>query len=106
MAMAGSDAQEIPDLVEGTTKSRRGRVALKSPHQSISVFDPAMIQLKSVVQMDVGPVPYRFAPLRADRRGVDVVAVARDPIGHHARDSSGRMAGTHEMRGKNGLGKV
>src|SRR3954467_13404414 len=58
-----------------------------------------MILLQPVVQITTASVPHTLTQLGADRAGVTVVAVGRDPIRGHAGDRLGgaeeRLRGCH-----------
>src|SRR5215218_2978381 len=73
--------------------------ALEAPHGPVAAFDAAAILLQPVVQVGAGPVPHTFAQLGADRPGIAVVAVGRDPVWRDARDRFGgaeeRLGGCH-----------
>ena len=45
-----------------------------------------MILFKSVIQIDVGPMPNGVSQLGLDRLGIRMVTVSRDPLRHYARD--------------------
>src|SRR3954465_2243481 len=56
-------------------------------------FDAAGILLQPVVQVATGPVPRILAQRGADRPGIAVVAVGRDPV---RRDAGHRLGGAEE----------
>ena len=90
LPIEGSDAQETPDLVEGTTEPPRRDDALEASHGTVSVLDPAMVLFKLVVQVDVRSMPDRLAEFAADGRWIRVVTVARDPIWRYTGDGPRR----------------
>src|SRR5277367_2854114 len=82
LAMEGLDTQEISEFVKGTAKSARRGEALEASHGSVSILDPAMVLLKSVVEIHVGPMPDRVAQVASDCCWIGIVAVSGDAIRH------------------------
>src|SRR3954471_23385013 len=90
LVMAGAEEEKLAEfIVSATEPSRRSR-ALEAPHGSIAAFDAAVILLQPVVQVGAGPVPHILAEFGADRAGVAVVAIRRDPVRCHAGHRFGR----------------
>ena len=96
LAMEGSNAQKTPELIKRTTKSPGRHGTLEPPHRSIAVLNPAMILLKSVVQVYVRPMPNRFAQFAPDRRRIGIMTVGRDPVRRNPGHVPGR---TEELFG-------
>src|SRR3954447_7737066 len=65
----------------------------------MATFDAAVILLQPVIQVATGPVSHALAQRGADRAGVAVVAVRRDPVrchpGHRLGRAEERLGGSH-----------
>src|SRR3954469_13925968 len=97
LGRAGARAEKVAEFI-GSPEEPGGRSrALEAPHGPVSAFDAAVILLQPVVQVATGPVPHSLAEFGADRPGVAVVAVRRDPV---RRDAGDRLGGAEErLRG-------
>src|SRR4051794_9647439 len=93
LMVAGARAEKVAEFIVSATEPGRRSWALEAPHGSVAAFDAAVILLQPVVQVGAGPVPHIFAQLGADRPGVAVVAVGRDPV---RRDAGDRLRGAEE----------
>jgi hypothetical protein len=58
--------------------------------RSTSALDAAVILLKAIIQITVGPMPHRLAELHPDRPGIGVVAVCCHSVRGDAGDRLGR----------------
>jgi hypothetical protein len=94
--MEGLNTQEVSEFVKGTAKSSRRGDVLEASHGSVSIPDPAMVLLKSVVEIYVGPMADYLAQFTPDRGGVSVVAVGGHSIRH---DTSHSPGGAEERLG-------
>src|SRR4051794_41533087 len=95
--MAGARAEEVAQFIVGSTEPGGRSGALEAPRGPVAAFDAAVILLQPVVQITTASVPHALAQLGADRPGVAVVAVGRDPVRCHAGD---RLRGPEECLGR------
>src|SRR4051812_8095565 len=88
--VAGAGAEEVAQFIVSPAEPGGRSWALEAPHGPISAFDAAVILLQPVIQVGAGPVPHALAQLGADRPGVAVVAIGRDPVRCHPSHRFGR----------------
>ena len=93
LMMAGATAQEAAPFIVCATEPSGGSGAFEALHWSVARFDAAVVLLQPVIQVSTGSVPHAFAQRGADRPGVAVVAIGRDPVRCHA---GHRPGGTKE----------
>src|SRR3954463_4083931 len=93
---AGAGTEKVAQFIVSATEPGGRSGALEAPHGPVATLDAAVILLQPVVQVGAGPVPHALAQLGADRAGVAVVAVGRDPVGCH---SGHRFGGAEERLG-------
>src|SRR3954464_9842653 len=97
LMVAGARAEEAAQFIVCATEPSGGSGAFEAPHWSVAPFDAAVVLLQPVIQVSTGSVPHAFAQRGADRPGVAVVAIGRDPVRYHA---GHRLGGTKErLRG-------
>src|SRR4051794_15747241 len=97
LMVAGARAEEAAQFIVCATEPSGGSGAFEAPHWSVAPFDAAVVLLQPVIQVSTGSVPHAFAQRGADRPGVAVVAIGRDPVRCHA---GHRLGGTKErLRG-------
>jgi hypothetical protein len=97
--VAGTRAEEAAQFIVCATEPSGGSGAFEAPHWSVAPFDAAVVLLQPVIQVSTGSVPHAFAQRGADRPGVAVVAVCRDPVrchaGHRLGRAEERLSGRH-----------
>src|SRR3954451_11916287 len=93
---AGARAEEVAQFIVSPAEPGGRSGAFEAPHGSIAAFDATVILLQPVIQVGAGSVSHTLAQLSADRPGVAVVAVRRDPVRCHASD---RLRGAEERLG-------
>jgi hypothetical protein len=93
LVVAGARAEEVAEFIASATEPGGRSGAFEAPHGPVATFDAAVILLQPVVQVGTGPMPHILAELGADRPGVAVVAVGRDPVWCDAGD---RLGGAEE----------
>jgi len=87
--MNNSDTQEASDFLDGASEPPRRRGAPEASHRTVSILDATVILFKAIVQVGICAMPHRLAEFAPDRRGIRVVTVTRDPVGHRAVDRPG-----------------
>src|SRR4051812_43603948 len=99
LMVAGARAEEVAQLIVSPAKPGGRSGALEAPHGPVAAFDAAVILLQPVVQIPTASVPHSLAQLGADRPGVAVMAIRRDPVrgyaGHHLAGAEERLSGCH-----------
>src|SRR5215204_901337 len=83
LMVAGAEAEEVAQFIVSPAEPGGRSGAFEAPHGPVAAFDAAVVLLQPVVQVGAGPVPHALAQRRADRPGVAVVAVGRDPVRCH-----------------------
>ena len=58
---AGTNMEEVAELIETATESRSRCRAFEAAHRPGPAFRPTRVLFNPVVQISVGPVPYAFA---------------------------------------------
>src|SRR3954447_4321056 len=97
LVVAGARTEKVAHFIVTPAEPGGRSGAFEAPHGSIAAFDAPMILLQPIVQIPTASVPHALAQLGADRPGVAVVAVRRDPVRCHAGD---RLRGAEEcLRG-------
>jgi len=94
LMLARARAEKVAQFIVSATEPSGGSRTFEAPHGPVSAFDAAVILLQPVIQVGTGPVPHTLAQRGADRPGVAVVAVGRDPV----RRDAGRRLGRAEER--------
>src|SRR5215208_6990237 len=84
LMVAGAEAEEVAQFVVGPAEPGGRSGAFEAPHGPVAAFDAPVVLLQPVVQVATGPVLHIFAQSRADRPGIAVVAVGRNPVRDHA----------------------
>src|SRR3954454_13723320 len=90
LVVARARAEKVAEFIVSATEPSGGSGAFEAPHGSIAAFDAPVVLLQPVVQVGTGPVPHALAQLGADRPGVAVVAIGRDPVRCHPSHRFGR----------------
>src|ERR1051325_5175792 len=93
LMVAGAEAEKVAQLIVSPAEPGRRSGAFEPAHGPVAAFDAAVVLLQPVVQVGAGPVPHILAEFGADRTGVAVVAVGRDPVRRHA---GHRLGGAEE----------
>ena len=81
LVVTGAGAEAVSEFIVPAAKPGRGSGTFEAAHRLVSAFDAPVILFQPVVEVAAGPVPHLLAQLGADRAGVAVVAVRRDPVG-------------------------
>ena len=94
LVAAGPRAEEVAQLTVSSAEPSRRPRAHEPAHGPVSTLNAAMVLFNPVIQVLGGPVSNPLAQLGADRAGIAVVAVGRDPV---------RRSSRHRPRQRNSL---
>src|SRR5215203_3694329 len=96
LMVAGARAEEVAEFIVSPAEPGSRSWAFEAPHGPVAAFDAAVVLLQPVIQVATCPVPHSLAQLGADRPGVAVVAIGRDPV---RRDAGHCFGGAKERLG-------
>ena len=80
LVVTGAAAEEVAEFIIFSAEPVCRVMLLEAAHTSDPSFDPAMILLKSIVQVDIRPVADVAAQRRADRARIGIMPIRRHPV--------------------------